>query len=150
MKKYLLLITVLFFTITTKVSALTFDGDYVYTTGGTEISLEDYKLVRKFFKFKDEMFDILDTDIKDHYIGLAHSRVYTNDYLFKVSFRSKDSSSWSEVSFEEGLRMLKENIEETIDENKQLNMAVISAITTFIVIILFFIIKKWKKQKEVK
>lgn len=114
MKKYLLLIAVLFFVITTKVNALTFEDDYVYTTGGTKITLEDYKLIRRFFKYRDEMFDVLDTDLSNHYVGFVHDMVYSNNYLFKISFTSKDSSSWSELTREEGLKMLEENVKEEL------------------------------------
>lgn len=214
MKKYLLLIAVLFFSITTKVSAFTFDGDYVYTRYGTKITLEDYKLIRKATHWPDEMFSDSE-DVIEYVINGYKNIYYSGKYLHKYTFYSDDSRGVLTLSKEEGIRMLKEdikeeypykiclpelnlqpktvpttfkfdekdsdiytyeqpdydkycgldvilkaygesntqneeNIEETIDENKQLNMAVISAIPTFIVIILFFIIKKWKKQKEVK
>ena len=101
MKKYILLIAILFFVITTKVSAFTFDGDYVYTKYGIRITLEDYRFIRRVTHWPDEMFKDSEDTI-EFMIATAKEEYYSGKYLHKYTFYSN----------EEGIRMLKENIKE--------------------------------------
>lgn len=113
MKKIFITMIFLLLMITPNVYALTQDGEFVYTEKGAKITYEDYKILRKYYHYRDTTIDhLIDKDNVDYYVTHVKKILYSNKFLVKVTFYSKTSSGKSVIPKEDGYELIEKNIKE--------------------------------------
>lgn len=113
MKRILMISLLILASMSSNVFAVTIKDDYAYTKSGVKISLEDYKLIRKYYHYDDGTIDqFIDSNNVSQYISKAKDVLYSNNYLVKLTVYKDSSIGTNVIPKEEGYELLTNNKQE--------------------------------------